>query len=74
MPDDQPSYSITPKILGFIEQTGEVLGRWSEDAEGPNSPHLRRNRRIQTVQISLEIENNTLDLDNEWKINHFGLL
>ena len=40
-----------------------MLGQWSVVTDGPNSPHLRKNRRIQTIQASLEIENNTLDLE-----------
>jgi len=63
MPAYQPPYNVTPKILGCIEQIGEMLGKWSVVSDGPNTPHLRRNRRIQTIQASLEIENNTLDLD-----------
>ena len=63
MSNYQPPYSITTKILGSIEQIGEMLGRWSMLTEGPHSPHLRKNRRIQTIQASLEIENNTLDLE-----------
>lgn len=58
-----PPYSITPKILGDIEQIGEMLGKWSMVSEGPQALQLRRNRRIRTIQASLEIENNTLSLE-----------
>ncbi len=59
----QPPYSITPAILKCIEEIGEVLGQWSVSSTGPDTPRLRRANRIKTIQASLEIENNTLDLE-----------
>jgi Fic family protein len=46
----------------LVEEIGEALGRMS--ALGmPYSPQLRRSNRIRTIQASLEIENNTLSLE-----------
>ena len=57
-----PPFDITPDILHLVEEIGEALGRWSA-LKMPDSPQLRRNNRIRTIQASLEIENNTLSLE-----------
>jgi len=58
----QPPFDITPEILHLVEEIGEALGRW-EVLELHDSPKLRRSNRIRTIQASLEIENNTLNLE-----------
>lgn len=58
-----PPYTITSPMLQAIEQIGECLGRLDISAPTLVTPHLRRNNRIKTIQASLEIEGNTLDLD-----------
>ncbi len=62
MANYQPPFEITPEILNLVEKIGEILGRW-EVLEMPYSPRLRRENRIRTIQASLEIENNTLSLE-----------
>lgn len=58
-----PPYTITPPMLRFIEKIGECLGRLSLSDPELVTPNLRRDNRIRTVQASLEIEGNTLSLD-----------
>lgn len=58
-----PPYTITPTITRLIAEIGETLGRWSVSSSGPDTPRLRRGNRLRTIQASLEIENNTLDLE-----------
>ncbi len=55
----KPPYTITPTMIGLIEQIGEALGIFalSIDAE---DLRLRRIHRIQTIHGSLAIEGNTL--------------
>ena len=57
-----PPFDITSDILHLVEEIGEALGRWSV-LEKQDSPQLRLRSRIRTIQASLEIENNTLNLD-----------
>lgn len=59
----QPPYSITPLMLRAIEQIGEWLGKLDVSAQLLSTPHLRRSNRIKTIQASLEIEGNTLSLE-----------
>jgi Fic family protein len=58
-----PQYRITPAILTCLEQIGEALGNLRFPAGSPATPALRRSNRIRTIQASLEIEGNTLNLE-----------
>lgn len=58
-----PPYSLTPQILKSVEQIGECLGRLDVVAPTLVTPHLRRTNRIKTIQASLEIEGNSLNLE-----------
>ncbi len=58
-----PPYTITSTILHAIEEIGEALGRIQSLESSPVAPQLRRDNRIKTIQASLEIEGNTLNLD-----------
>ena len=58
-----PPYRITPIILHCIEQIGEALGKLRIHPDSAIVPLLRRGNRIKTVQASLEIEGNTLNLE-----------
>ena len=59
----KPPYRITPRILSLIEQIGEELG-WVDAFEQMNSrPRLQRINRLKTIQATVEIEGNTLTLD-----------
>ena len=61
--DYTPPYQITPAILRLIEQVGEAIGQIQARDDIKTVPRLRRNNRIKTIQASLEIEGNTLGLD-----------
>jgi Fic family protein len=58
-----PQYHITPGILHCVEQIGEALGNLSAFFDDAVVPVLRRGNRIKTIQASLEVEGNTLNLD-----------
>ena len=58
----RPPYSLTPAMLGMVEEIGEVLGRLRAGS-GPVAPHLQRGNRIRTVQASCAIEGNTLSVE-----------
>lgn len=58
-----PPYHITPAILHLIEQIGEALGKLRVHTDIAIVPLLRRGNRIKTIQASLEIEGNTLSLE-----------
>lgn len=59
----KPPYAATPAIICLVADIGEVIGRYSQVTESNMTPHLRRENRIRTIQASLEIENNTLTLE-----------
>lgn len=59
----KPPYTATPAIVRLVADIGEVIGRYSQVTESNMTPHLRRENRIRTIQASLEIENNTLTLE-----------
>ncbi|MBU0728626.1 MAG: Fic family protein [Proteobacteria bacterium] len=58
-----PPYEITPTILDLVERIGESLGRISLSRHTPSPTRLRRENRIQSIQASLNIEGNTLNLE-----------
>jgi Fic family protein len=58
-----PQYRITPAILHCVEQIGEALGNFCARYDSAVTPVLRRGNRIKTIQASLEIEGNTLNLE-----------
>ncbi len=61
--DYKPPYQITPAILRYIEQIGEALGGIRAAGQDAVVPQLRRKNRLQTIQASLAIEGNTLNLE-----------
>lgn len=62
-PNYQPPYTITTGIVRLIAEISEAIGRYILIAEHNMTPPLRRKNRIRTVQASLEIENNTLSIE-----------
>lgn len=58
-----PQYHIAPGILRCVEQIGEALGNLHAHFDNAIVPVLRRGNRIKTIQASLEIEGNTLNLE-----------
>jgi Fic family protein len=59
----QPPYTITLTTVNLVAEIGETIGRYTVLAEQNQTPRLRRENRIRTIQTSLAIENNTLTLE-----------
>ena len=59
----QPPFTITSTILSLVEQIGEYIGLLRAGGDVVTMPELRRGNRIKTIQASLAIEGNTLDLE-----------
>ena len=59
----RPPLTITSAMLDSVEQIGEALGRCVATTATGLSPQLRRANCIRTIQASLAIENNTLNLE-----------
>lgn len=58
-----PPFEITTDITDLLVKIGIELGRLEDLAQKTITPYLRRSNRIKTIQASLEIEQNTLSLD-----------
>jgi Fic family protein len=58
-----PPYTITSGILSLVAEIAAEVGRLGVLAGTMNLPKLRRENRIRSIQASLAIENNTLNLD-----------
>lgn len=59
----QPPFVLSHAMLSKVAQIAELLGRWKQANQDELVPQLRRGNRIQTIQASLAIEQNTLTLD-----------
>lgn len=59
----KPPYDITPKILKLISSISEKIGEVNANYLSKQSPQLRKQNRIKTIQSSLQIEGNTLSED-----------
>lgn len=59
----KPPYEITPLILSLINSISEKLGEVNANYLVHQSPQLRKQNRIRTIQSSLQIEGNTLSVD-----------
>ncbi|RMB56316.1 Fic family protein [Dokdonia sinensis] len=59
----KPPYQITPKILNLISSISEKIGVVNATFLDKPSPQLRKQNRIKTIHSSLQIEGNTLTLD-----------
>ncbi len=59
----KPPFSITPEILRFVGEIERLIGRIEGFEQPKPQPHLRIANRVRTIQGSLAIEGNTLDLD-----------
>jgi Fic family protein len=59
----KPPFSITPEILRFVGEIERLIGRIEGFEQPKPQPHLRKANRVRTIQGSLAIEGNTLDLD-----------
>lgn len=56
----RPPYDITPSILKRISSIAEKIGEVNARYLSKQSPQLRKQNRIKTIQSSLQIEGNTL--------------
>jgi len=56
----KPPYDITPKVLKLISSISEKIGEVNANYLSKQSPQLRKQNRIKTIQSSLQIEGNTL--------------
>ena len=59
----KPPYQLTDEIIFLISEISELIGRYSVLAESSLTPQLRRENRIKTIQASLQIENNSLSVE-----------
>ena len=59
----KPPYRITPTILSYIASISEKIGEVRTAYLNIPQTQLRRENRIKTIQASLEIEGNTLSVD-----------
>jgi Fic family protein len=58
----QPPFTLTTSQLNLVAEICERIGRWG-GRDSPLSPQLRKENRIQSIQASLAIENNSLGID-----------
>jgi Fic family protein len=61
-PPYHPPFTITPPQLTLVGEICERIGRWG-GRDLSLSPQLRKANRIQSIQASLAIENNSLGID-----------
>jgi len=59
----KPPYQITSKILKLISIISMRLGEVNANYLNKQSPQLRKSNRVKTIHSSLQIEGNTLSLD-----------
>ena len=59
----KPSYQITNKIVGLIASISEKIGEVNSAHLYRPPTELRKRNRIKTIQSSLEIEGNTLSIE-----------
>ncbi len=59
----KPPFEITGEILDRIARIERLIGRVDSFDQPRPQPHLRKSNRVRTVQGSLAIEGNTLNLD-----------
>lgn len=59
----KPPYRVTSRILSQISTISEKLGEVNAAFLSRQSPQLRKQNRIKTIHSSLQIEGNTLSLE-----------
>ena len=59
----KPPYKITDEIVSLVADISLLLGQYSATLDLKLSPQLRKGNRLRTIQASLAIENNTLNLE-----------
>lgn len=63
MKHKQPPFQITNKVIDYVAEISELIGRLTSAQHLSISPTLRRANRIRTIHGSLAIEQNTLTLE-----------
>jgi Fic family protein len=58
-----PPFTITTAMLTVVESIGEAIGMLEVNDTFNSQPQLRRMNRIRTIQGSLSIEGNTMDIE-----------
>lgn len=62
MQNKKPPFEITNRMIGYVAEIAELVGRLSAISSLSANPMLRRSNRIRTIHGSLAIEQNTLSL------------
>ena len=60
---NSPPFTITSEIVRLVSEISETLGRFSITHPSALTPMLRHGNRLRSIQASLAIENNTLNLE-----------
>lgn len=63
MKNKKPPFEITNKIIDYVAEIAELLGKYEISEKFTTNPALRRINRIRTIQGSLAIEMNTLSTE-----------
>ena len=63
MRNKKPPFEVTNRMIDYIAEIAELLGKLNATATLSSNPTLRRNNRIRTIHGSLAIEQNTLSLE-----------
>lgn len=58
-----PPYKITPQMLDLVSRSSLILGKIQAGPDTVPAPKLRKKNRIKTIQGTLSIEGNTLDIE-----------
>ncbi|MFC5049556.1 Fic family protein [Rubritalea spongiae] len=58
-----PPFVITPKILSQVSRIERLIGRVESHDQPKPQPQLRKSNRVKTLQGSLAIEGNSLDVE-----------
>jgi Fic family protein len=60
---DEPTYTISPKALDLASKIAEIVGELQGSGEYQRNLHLRKVNRIRSIQSSLAIEANSLNVE-----------
>lgn len=63
MRNKKPPFEITNRMIGYVAEIAELLGKLNVTNALSSNPTLRRTNRIRTIHGSLAIEQNTLSLE-----------
>lgn len=63
MRNKKPPFEITNRIIDYVAEIAELVGKLNATNQLSSNPTLRRGNRIRTIHGSLAIEQNTLSLE-----------